>query len=123
MRVIVCGSRKWTYTQAIYTRLALLPVTTQLVHGHCPTGADVIADDYARANGWPKPETHPAIWSKYGAPRAAHIRNQEMADAGASLCIAFVDKPSGGTWDMVKRAKKAGIPVEIIRECGLEGKG
>lgn len=124
MRVIVCGSRKWKDAEAIRERMQRLSADTVIVHGACPTGADRIADWYAttpRVDGSQafQVERHPALWKKHGSPEAAHIRNQEMADAGADLCIAFVDKLSGGTWDMVTRARKAGIPVDIVWACGL----
>jgi predicted Rossmann-fold nucleotide-binding protein len=43
---------------------------------------------------------------------AGHYRNQEMADTGADLCIAF---PGGrGTADMVRRAAAAGIEIRRV---------
>lgn len=115
MRVIVCGSRKWKDGIPIKERLDLLPEGAILVHGACPSGADSWVDWWYGPPSNVRPiERHPALWKKHGSPRAAHIRNQAMADAGADLCIAFADKMSGGTWDMVTRARKAGIPVEVI---------
>jgi len=57
-------------------------------------------------------EPHPADWERHGRA-AGPIRNQEMADAGADLCIAFPYGIGKGTYDMIERARKAGIPVEI----------
>jgi hypothetical protein len=37
-----------------------------------------------------------------------------MVDLGADLCLAFPMPRSRGTWDCVRRAKKAGI---VVREC------
>lgn len=119
MRVIVCGSRKWKDADAIRQRLEQLPPGTLIVHGDCLTGADKIADDVSIALKVGAPgtarnvERHPALWSRYGR-KAGPLRNQRMADLGADLCIAFADKMSGGTWDMVTRARKAEIPVEIV---------
>src|SRR5690606_30354012 len=66
----------------------------------------------ARELGW-HVVAYPADWRRHGRA-AGPIRNQEMADAGADLCIAF---PGGrGTADMVRRARAAGIPVRSVPE-------
>ena len=60
----------------------------------------------------------PAEWKKYGK-RAGSIRNQRMLDEGKpNFVLAFHNDigNSKGTRDMVKRARKAGILVEIISE-------
>ena len=60
-------------------------------------------------------ETHPADWSTHGRA-AGPIRNQQMVDRGADICLAFPTSSSIGTWDCVRRAKAAGIPVEIHKQ-------
>lgn len=110
LRVIICGGRDWKDGERIGRRIRELPPDCIIVHGACPTGADAFADFYA---GKGRVVRHPAEWDKYGK-RAGPLRNQAMADAGADLCIAFPTKRSRGTWDMVERARKAGIPVEVI---------
>jgi acyl-CoA synthetase (NDP forming) len=54
----------------------------------------------------------PANWKKHGKS-AGPIRNQLMLDVGKpDLVIAF---PGGsGTADMIRRARKAGVPVKEI---------
>ena len=110
-RVIVCGSRKWRDREAIADRLFDLPPST-IVHGNA-AGADRIAEQEALKLGH-LVESHPAEWDLYGKG-AGPIRNQLMADLGASLCIAFWDGQSTGTADMVRRASKAGIPTETVQ--------
>lgn len=110
MRVIVCGSRDWRDVGAIRRRLEKLPAGTVIVHGGC-RGADRHAAEAARKL-WFTIEEHPADWSRHGKA-AGPIRNQGMADAGADLCIAFPLDKSSGTWDMIRKAEKAGIPVEV----------
>jgi len=39
-----------------------------------------------------------------------------MVDAGADIAYAFPIEGSKGTWDLVKRAQKAGIPVQVYGE-------
>lgn len=48
------------------------------------------------------------------------IRNQEMADRGADLCLAFPGPESVGTWDMIRKARAAGIPVHIHEPGGSD---
>lgn len=112
MRVIVCGSRGWHDRDRVSERLARLPGTddTVIVHGNA-RGADWIAHQEAQKLGL-LVEPHPADWDRY-KKAAGFIRNEEMAAAGADLCIAFWDGRSTGTYDMMERARKHGIAVEI----------
>lgn len=46
-------------------------------------------------------------------------RNQQMLDEGKPVIVlAFPTPNSKGTWDMVRRAKLAGVPVEIFHSEG-----
>lgn len=113
MRVIVCGSRDWQDRVAIRSRLmAFAPMRVTIVHGNS-RGADKIADHEARSLQLAV-EPHSANWAEYGLS-AGPIRNREMVDLGADLCIAFrLPGKSSGTDDMITKAKAAGIPVETI---------
>lgn len=125
MRIIVCGSREWADPERVYATLehkrlhAAGPII--VVHGACPTGADAAAAYYCHHDmtGYRAPrntvteEPHPADWKAHGKA-AGPRRNQEMADAGADLCLAFWDGESRGTLDMIQRAVRAGIPVRIV---------
>lgn len=126
MRLLVCGSRDYVdrdQVTAVLGGIADNYLTDNprgsliIVHGDAP-GADRLADAACRQlqkEGFDvQAEPHPADWDRHGKG-AGPIRNQEMADAGADLCIAFSDQPvTKGTSDMVKRAKGAGIPVWVI---------
>ena len=111
MRVIVCGSRKWRDRDAITNRLADLPGDSVIVHGNA-AGADRIAHQEGQKLGL-LVEPHPADWETHGKS-AGPIRNREMARLGADLCIAFWDGSSVGTGHMMKTAREAGIPVEVL---------
>lgn len=129
MRVIVCGSRTWTDRKAIEDRLGALmreslgkwtdlfepPGTLTVVHGACEEGADAFARDWCRYHwGTVFEEAHPANWDEYGR-KAGPIRNSVVASKGADLCLAFrMPGKSNGTDDMVRKARAAGIPVEVI---------
>lgn len=84
-----------------------------VVHGHCPTGADAMADFIANKLGLTV-ERHPADWKRYKRA-AGPIRNKEMVDLGADVCYAFVMPGSKGTINGISLAEKAGIPVVIYR--------
>lgn len=102
-------------------------------------GADALARTWAER--WPRGdqavahERYPADWASCApecrpghrrsgrstdtyCPLAGHRRNQQMLDEGRpDLVVAFVDKPlaeSKGTADMVRRARKAGVPTYVV---------
>ncbi|TDD97595.1 SLOG family protein [Actinomadura rubrisoli] len=132
MRILVTGSRAWQDVDAIVDALdeayfgsqCQEPVT--VVHGGCPDGADIMAAAWIRRTrdaGWAiTEERHPADWQKHGKA-AGFRRNAEMVDAGADLCLAFINpcskrgcpdpQPHGshGASHTADLAEKAGIPV------------
>lgn len=113
LRVLVTGSRDWTDERAISDALRAIGsgIASQdvtVVHGHCPTGADAIADKAARIFGM-NVERHPADWSL--GKKAGPLRNQKMVDLGADVCLAFPLPGSRGTKHCMGAATKAGIPV------------
>ncbi|ASR86067.1 hypothetical protein SEA_APPLETREE2_84 [Mycobacterium phage Appletree2] len=129
-RILVTGSRDWRDDTAVRLALTIHCVCEDeitIVHGHCPTGVDAIADRFAVKHPRCTPERHPANWeapcgpqchhrprSKNGKPYCpiqGHIRNQEMVDLGADVCLAFPLGESRGTRDCMKRAERAGIHV------------
>lgn len=122
MRILVTGSRFLTNRQLVVEALqaAVFPTDPMehitVAHGACPYGgADVFAAEWARGAARVADEPHPADFAGLG-PKAGPLRNQEMVDLGADLCLAFPQEGSRGTWDCVRRAKAAGIPVEIHEE-------
>lgn len=110
-RVIICGGRYYKdedFMRQVLTELG--SEGTVIVHGGA-AGADEMAGRLGLALGFDI-EVHPAEWNKFGKT-AGFVRNQEMADAGADLCIKF---PGGrGTDHMVVVAMKAGIRVQVVR--------
>ena len=119
MRFIVTGSRKWRDRNRIANRLADLPPDTTIVVGYnpetgTPEGVDRIAYQEAQKLGL-LVEAHTADWNRY-RQGAGSIRNRQMADSGAQLCLAFWDGLSTGTFDMMGHAVKRGIPVEVIQK-------
>ena len=80
-----------------------------VVHGDAP-GADTLAGQIAVLFGF-KVEAYPADWNKYGK-KAGFIRNSEMINLGADICLAFIRAESRGATMCADLAEKAGIPVK-----------
>lgn len=119
MRVIVTGSRHATdpdHQEVVDQALMQLAIADgpieALVVGGAP-GIDSIAEDLAHVHKV-KVEVFRADWEKYGKG-AGPRRNQQMVDDGADAVLAFpmAGMPNVGTWNCVKKARAAGIPVTI----------
>lgn len=133
-RVLVTGSRdlddEATVFEALWHQARVAGGLDKLtvIHG-AAAGADSIAAEWCKS--WPEvtEESVPANWTrpctgncfhkeryKNGeryCPVAGNLRNQEMVDRGADVCLAFPRGEARGTNDCIRRAKKAGIPVII----------
>jgi YspA, cpYpsA-related SLOG family len=113
-RVLVTGSRTWTDRRAIVDALDELLAehdALTVVHGNA-IGADQMVHYWAaRRRGVVTVEAHPARWNTYGK-QAGMIRNAEMVDAGADICLAFIRDKSPGATHCADLAEKAGIPVK-----------
>ncbi len=143
--VIACGSRKWTDRRMIVDRLGDLELFHDflvVVEGGAQ-GADRIAGQWAaaaraRGVGWLRipaqwsthhPDWCPGSWcaARRSCVAAGPRRNQEMLDyallAPEASVLAFKDDfdpvmKRGGTEDMVRRAKAAGLHGKVIRHAG-----
>lgn len=114
-RILVTGSRDWEDRARIQANLRAAGVGERciLVSGACPTGADRMAEEEATLLGW-QLELHPADWLLWGK-RAGFVRNAEMVNLGADVCLAFIKNESKGATMTARLAEKAGIPVVICR--------
>lgn len=101
------GSRDWTDDDVIADALIKHGRAGCTVVQGCARGADQIAASVARSLGY-RTEDHPAFWSTYGR-RAGFVRNKEMVDAGADLCLAFIKSRSRGATMCADLAEAAGI--------------
>lgn len=121
------GSRSWPEKQEDIVYQALNGVRLlaramgeglTVVHGNAASGVDRMADHWAAyaARGVVEVEVerYPADWAQLGKS-AGPIRNREMAEAGADLCLAFLHEPEGtvskGTRDMIHVAEIWSIPA------------
>ena len=121
IRILVTGSRTWTNRNLLGMELIQAavelagntdaPIT--LVSGACPRGADRIAEMHAEGWGWTV-ERHPADWDAH-RKAAGYIRNQQMVDLGADICLAFVRDGSHGATHCGQAAERAGIPTRWFK--------
>jgi hypothetical protein len=124
MIVLVCGARTWTarlYVFGVLQAVHDIRGITQIVEG-CADGADTHAYRWAKAQPRPKPfvEHEPAPWGHL-ARAAGPYRNRAMLrrhDVG--LVLAFHEAEDlealtgSGTADMVRAAKRAGLPTYVL---------
>lgn len=123
-RLLVTGSRDWGNSAVVLKALravySLDKPDKVLVSGACPTGADRLAEVFWSHFGGTI-ERHPANWELHGKS-AGYIRNSEMVNAGADLCIAFIKNNSKGATMTTSLARKAGIPTYVFTD-GAENVG
>lgn len=117
LRILITGSRHYSDIKRVDVIFRNVMKRFEndeyvLISGNA-RGADALCEEVAEKLGW-KVERFPADWNKYGK-RAGGIRNQLMVDSGADLCLAFPLDNSIGTWDCVRRAKKAGILTKVFQ--------
>lgn len=134
-RVLITGSRRFSARpvlfKALFEQLELSPDGIVIVNGMNRSGADALAHQFYQvfSQVGVEEEPHLADWDRacdtdcfhglrmrYGkayCPRAGFLRNQEMVDAGADIGLALPLHESPGTWDCIKRAKAALIPLLI----------
>lgn len=112
-RVIVAGGRDFNQYDLLKNTLdgifRHVDEPIMIVSGGA-AGADRLGEKYAREHNL-SIDHHPAQWVKYG-PIAGFIRNQEMAECADAL-IAFWNGKSRGTKDMIDKAKKNKLNIDI----------
>jgi hypothetical protein len=120
MRIGIVGSRSFPQLKLVEWFVRDLPMGVTIVSGGA-SGVDSAAVEYARRRGL-ETKVHPpdlaGCKEKYEFTERYYARNQMIVD-DSNLVVAFTEKDSGGTWDTIKRARKAGKPVKIIRPSAL----
>jgi hypothetical protein len=110
--VLFCGSRDWDDLAAIRSVMADLGPDLLVVHGGA-RGADRMAGGVAAELGH-KVRVYAANWGEHGKA-AGPIRNAQMLAAeDVDLVVAFPRGESRGTWDMVAKARQAGIETRVV---------
>lgn len=119
MRVLFCGDREWKTPRQVKLIGSVLeqynPEEDYIINGFA-RGADIIASVLAKWMGF-KVIDYPADWETHRRA-AGPIRNKLMLDNGIDKVEAFHNdiSSSKGTANMVKIAKKAGVPININAE-------
>ncbi len=135
--VLVTGSRNWCDYALLSSELwsqyvfaFSLGKRLRVIHGNNPSGADAMADRWAREHAAYGVLVEPvdADWDRecddncYHKPRvradgttycpmAGHVRNQKMVDMRPNICLAFLTPEARGTRDCAARAERASIPL------------
>lgn len=116
MRLLICGSRHWSDYSTILLKMFAV---TFLVHSDdviiidgAAGGADSLGHKAGVHMGFDTMR-FPADWNRYGRS-AGPVRNRQMLIEGKpDYVLAFPLMGSIGTWDMVWKARKKGIEVEV----------
>jgi len=111
LRILITISRDWDDYEAIED--ALLTASREDYSATVVHGASHM-DWFVAGVAWMlglKPEPHKADWVQYSR-RAGMIRNAEMVNNGADLCLAFIRNNSPGASHCASLAEKAGIPTQ-----------
>lgn len=112
MRLLICGGRDFSDRKLFRETMARKQGIKLIIHGGAK-GADTLADQWAKRYGIPVVRMD-ALWDFHGK-QAGSLRNQAMLDMlHPDGVLAF---PGGnGTADMIRRAEKAGLPVQAIAQ-------
>lgn len=113
MRTIIAGSRDCTDPKVLRRALSQCGWAPCAVLSGTARGADTLGEQWAQQFRVPL-EYYPADWNTHGRGMAGKIRNQAMADAADAL-VALWDGNSGGTADMIRRARAAGLKVFVYK--------
>ncbi len=144
MKLLVCGSRKWTgHMMDIARELRDLPRGTVIIHGACSrrvddleVSVDMLADLVADRCGFPR-EPYPVDhaldgpWPGAGPRRNARMLAEGRPDRGLAFGALWRNDPGEwmrrgarirktGTGDMVHRMLAARLPVRWIATAGAE---
>lgn len=114
MKVIIAGGRDfddYDCLKVVCDYYLQNKTEIEVVSG-CAKGADQLGEKYAEERGY-SIKRFPAYWNKYGK-RAGHIRNGQMAEYADAL-IAFWDRESRGTGNMIKQAKQNNLKIRVFK--------
>ena len=116
MKVGIVGSRTFPQLKLVEWFIRDMPQGVTIVSGGAK-GVDSAAVEYARQRGLKVIEYHPDLAGcseRFEYTQRYFDRNQRIVD-DCDLLVAFTEKENGGTWDTIKRARKAGKPLKIIK--------
>jgi len=120
MKIGIVGSRDFTQMDLVDSFIKNLPQNIDIVSGGA-IGVDSAAKELGKKYSHTVLEYLPDLAGckeRYEFTQKYYERNQKIADA-CDMLVAFTDKENGGTWDTIKRTRKLGKPVKIIKSTLL----
>ena len=114
MKVIIAGTRTFNDYKLLCNTIKELNINIDEIVCGGAKGADTLGEKYAKENNI-SIKYFLADWDKYGK-RAGPIRNHQMGDY-ADYLIAFWDKKSKGTLDMINYMQQIGKHGQVIYYC------
>lgn len=113
MRVIVAGSRDFTYEdyEIVENTCLMSGYWFSTILSGKAQGVDELGEEFARRMNIPV-DPYPADWAKYGPKRAGIVRNEEMAK-NADALVAVWDGKSPGTKHMIQAARQRSLLVHV----------
>jgi hypothetical protein len=111
-RIIICGSRTFNDRDFLFRKMDRLCVrfTDIVVLSGAARGADAYGEEWAFYWWWTVMRYHPDY--KLHGNMAPFVRNQEMVE-NADRLVAFWNGRSGGTKDVIRKARKWGVKVKV----------
>lgn len=117
MKVIIAGDRNFEDYDVLLAAVEACPFEiTQVVSGRA-RGVDTMGERWSEEFLGEKAKMFPAEWNRYGKG-AGPKRNNQMANYGECLLALWHGRQVGGTWNMIKQARKYGLKVWVH---GIEG--
>jgi predicted Rossmann fold nucleotide-binding protein DprA/Smf involved in DNA uptake len=116
MKIAIVGSRTYPQLKLVEWFVRDIPLGVVIVSGGAD-GVDAAAIEYAKRRGMETREHMPNLEgckAKHEYAERYYARNQKIVD-DCDLLVAFTERDSGGTWDTIKRARKAGKPLKIVK--------
>jgi hypothetical protein len=107
---LVCGGRDYANRDRVFTVLDAIAAkhpNITILTGTCPTGADALAEEWAKARERPYIGV-PAEWAKHGTA-AGPMRNAVLLHYLPHGVVAFPGR--SGTANMCDQAEEAGVRV------------
>lgn len=124
MIVGVVGSRTFkdqNYVFKILDHINAIMGFTRVVSGGAK-GVDTFAKEWAELNQIPVTEHLPDLstpWSNIKERNLRYYDRNRLIVKDSDLVVAFIDKPTGGTWNTIEHAWRNGKEVWVL--CPKEG--
>lgn len=110
-RVVVSGSRHGATPELVESLLGLLSPEVVIEGG--AAGVDERARRWAWRHGVDN-HTYRAHWQHYGRAAGPERNARMLLCSDPDLVVAFPARDSRGTWDLIRRARAAGVKTVVV---------